>query len=410
MSKFMSLARASLVAALLVGWTAVGAEEERKAGLLSESTYNRLVKIQELMAAEQHNEAIAALNALLPKAQADPYEYAVVSQNLGYAHIGKEDFRGAIPHFAKSIELRSLPIQQENQMVFTLAQLYMQIEQYGRTVSMLEDWFKTAENPPVNAYITMANAMSLTTPPRWRDAKPYAERAIQKSERPQESYYKLLLAINYELKDFRACAEVLESMLNYWPDNAKYWEQLVGMHMELNNDKQALAAMTIAYRKGMIKDEKQLTNLARLYILNAAPYEGGEVLAKGIADGVVKPTDKIYALMAEAYIQAREWGKATDTLNKGGGLAADGEMFVRKAQIHVQQLEYKAAMEAVDKAFAKGNLKKPGVAYMIQGRAAAESKNFDIAQRAFLKAREFEDVRNGARSWLDYIAEMQASR
>jgi tetratricopeptide (TPR) repeat protein len=407
MSKFIRIA---LVGALALASAVASGEEERKAGLLSEATYNRLVKIQELMTSEQHNEAIAALNALVPKVQGDAYEYAVVSQNLGYAHIGKEDYKGALPHFEKAIQLRSLPIQQENQMVFTLAQLYMQVEQYTKTIQLLEGWFKTAENPPTNAYITMANAYSLVSPPRWRDAKPYAERAVQKMEKPQESYYKLLLAVNYELKDFKGCAEVLEAMLNYWPDNPKYWEQLTGMYMELSDDQKALAAMAIAYRKGMIKDEKQLTNLARLFILNEAPYEGASVLTKGIEEKLVTPNDKTYALIAEAYVQSKEWSKATDALAKGGALAPDGEMFVRKAQIHVQQLEYKAAMDAIDKAFAKGTLRKPGVAYMIQGRAAAESKNFEVAQKAFRKAREFDDVKNSAASWLDYIQEMQAAR
>jgi hypothetical protein len=177
--------------------------------------------------------------------------------------------------------------------------------------------------------------------------------------------------------------------------------------MELGEDTKALAAMAIAYRKGMIKDEKQLTNLARLYILNEAPFEGAQVLQSGIGDGNIKPTEKIYSLMAEGYIQAREWAKATEALGKGAAMASDGELWVRKAQIHVQQLEYKPAIDAIDKAFAKGNLKKPGVAYMIQGRAAAESKNFDTAQKAFREARKYDDVKQGATSWLGYLEELQ---
>jgi hypothetical protein len=359
------------------------------------------------MTTDQNDEAIAALNALIPKVQADAYEYAVVMQNLGYAHIGKADYKGAIPPFEKAVELRALPIQQENQVIFTLAQLYMQIEQYAKTVALLENWFKTAENPPAQAYITMANSLSLLAPPKYREAKPYVERAIAKSDKPQESYYKLLLMVNYELKDYKACADTLEIMLQYWSDNQKYWDQLAGMYMQLDDDPKALATMAIAYRRGMITEEKKLTDLARLYILNEAPYEGAQVVEKGLAGGTVKATDKTYALLAEAYVQAREWGKATEALGKGGAMAPDGEMYVRKAQIHVQQLEYKQAIDAIDKAFAKGELKKPGIAYMIQGRAAAESKNFDAAYKAFREARKHEDVKSSATSWLDYLAELQ---
>ena len=42
----------------------------------------------------------------------------------------------------------------------------------------------------------------------------------------------------------------------------------------------------------------------------------------GQARVFVAATDKNYALMAEAWIQAREWSKATDVLAKGCDLAA----------------------------------------------------------------------------------------
>jgi hypothetical protein len=388
-----------------------GQMEERKAGLVSEGTAKRINQLLELTTNEQYDEALAGFKALQPKVVGNAYEEALVLQNMGYVHLSKggdADFRLAIQAFERALTLKALPIPTENSMVFNLAQLNMQLENYQKAITLLEGWFKATVNPPASANILMANALGLTN--RWREALPYVQKAIASTPNPQESWYKLLLAAQYELKDYKGCADTLEILTSLYPENKKYWEQLAGMYMEINEDSKALAAMGLAYRKGFITEEKQLLNLARMYILNDAPFEAGKLLDQAIAAKQVTATDKNYALMAEAWIQAREWSKATDVLAKGCDLAADGEMCVRKAQIHVDQLEYNAAVKAVDRAFQKGTLKRPGYAYMIQGRAAAETRNFKAAEEAFKKARGFEETRNSANTWLDYLQELQAAR
>lgn len=388
-----------------------GQMEERKAGLVSEGTAKRINQLLELVTNEQYDEAIAGFKALQPKVAGNAYEEALLQQNLGYVYLSKggdNEFRAAIASFEKALSLKALPIPTENSMVYNLAQLHMQLENYAKAISLLEVWFKATVNPPATANILMANALGLTN--RWREALPYVQKAIASTPNPQESWYKLLLAAQYELKDYKGCAETLEILTSLYPDNKKYWEQLSGMYMELNEDAKALATMGLAHRKGFVTDEKQILNLARMYILNDAPYEAGKLLDAAIAAKQVAATDKNYALMAEAWIQAREWAKATDILGKGCDMAADGEMCVRKAQIHVDQLEYNAAVKAVDRAFQKGTLKRPGYAYMIQGRAAAETRNFKAAEEAFKKARGYEETKNSASTWLDYLQELQAAR
>jgi len=388
-----------------------GQMEERKAGLVSESTAKRINQLLELVTNEQYEEAVTGFKALQPKVAGNAYEEALVLQNMGYVHLSKggdADFRLAISWFEKALALKALPIPTENSMVYNLAQLHMQLENYPKAITLLEHWFKATVNPPAAANILMANALGLTN--RWREALPYVQKAIASTPNPQESWYKLQLAAQYELKDFKGCAETLEILASQYPDNKKYWEQLAGMYMELNEDNKALATMGLAFRKGFITDEKQLLNLARMYILNDAPFEAGKLLDQAIAAKQVAANDKNYALMAEAWIQAREWNKATDILGKGCDMAADGEMCVRKAQIHVDQLEYNAAVKSVDRAFQKGTLKRPGYAYMIQGRAAAETRNFKAAEEAFKKARGFEETKSSASTWLDYLQELQATR
>ena len=386
-----------------------GQMEERQGKFVSESTGRRLTQLQELMTEEKFDEAIVGLNALMTKVKDNDYEYAVVLQNLAGAYLSKgkpEDYRQALPLYEKVLTLKALPVATENSIVYNLAQLYAQIENYAKTTQLLEAWFKVTQNPPASALILMANAYASQN--KWREALPWVEKAIAKNPTPQESWYKLLLAIQYELKDYRACAATLEIMITHWPGNKKYWEQVVGMYLELEQDSKALAAMAISYRRGFVTEEKPILNLVRMYLLNEAPYEAGKLLDQSLTAKQVAGSEKTYSLLAQAWMDAREWQKATQALGKGGELAADGELFVRKAQIHVDQLEYTEAIKSVERAFQKGNLKRPGYAYMIQGRAAAETKNFKTAEEAFRKARGFDDTRRSADSWLQYLGELQS--
>ena len=390
-------------------WT--GQMEDRHPGLISESTGKRLGQMQELVTNEQFEEAIAGLNALLAKVRGNAYEEAVLMEQIAYAYLSKgkaDDYRTAIPLFEKVLNSKQLSVPQENSMVYNLAQLYAQIENYARTTQLLDQWFKVTPKPPASALILMANAYAAQE--KWQESLPWVNRAIAANEKPQESWYKLKLAIQYSLKDYNACAETLETIIGYWPDNKKYWDQLTGMYLELDQDTKALAVMGVAQQRGFLTDEKQILNLARLYILNDAPFEGGRLLDAAMQNKIVAPTEKNYALLAEAWVQAKEWAKATDALGKGGELSADGELFVRKAQIHVDQLQYNDAVKAVDRAMQKGNLKRPGYAYMIQGRAAAETRNYKTAEEAFRKARGYEETKNAAGAWLDYIAELASAR
>jgi tetratricopeptide (TPR) repeat protein len=385
-----------------------GQMEERPSKFVSEGTGRRLNQLQELIANEKYDDALAGLNALAEKVKDNDYEYAVILQNIASTYLSKgkaEDYKAALPIYEKVLALKALPVGTENQIVFNLAQLYAQVENYTKAAALLESWFKVTQNPPASAMYFMAQVYASQN--KWREALPWIEKALAKTDKPQESWYKLLLAVQYELKDYKACTGTLETMLGIWPSNKKYWEQLVSMYMELNQDSRALAVMALQQRNGFITDEKGVLNLARMYMLNDAPYEAGKLIDEAMAAKVVAPSEKTYGLLAQAWLDAREWQKAAAALGKGGEMAADGELFVRKARVHVDQLEYNEAIKAVERAFQKGKLKRPGEAYMIQGKAATETKNFKAAEEAFNKAKGFEDSKKTAEAWLRYVGDLQ---
>src|SRR5690606_16371669 len=331
-------------------------------------------------------------------------------QSLGYVYIAQEKFEQAAKYYEQAIGLNALPAEPHKQAVYTLAQIYATLGEYQKTIDLMVNWFKVAENPPADAYIMVANAYAALD--KFREAYPYVTQAIQKADRVREDWYKLALGIQFELRKYPEAAQTLEVLVANWPDNKTYWKQLSGIYLELSNEPRALATMALAYQRDALTESEDLLNLARLYMLNNVPAEAGKILEKELASGRIEATQKNYELLAQAWVQAREFEKGTVALGKAAEMADDGELFIRQAQIFVSLADWSRAANAARKALEKGGMdqKKTGQAWLLVGTAAAEQKDFDTAIEAFTKASGYEDTRRTAKQWLNFVqTEQQVS-
>ena len=393
---------AILTAALLTFGQALAQEEKKPQALMSEATFNRLTIIQDLMENKEFDNARKRLDNLLPNVKNNLYETAVTLQTYGYLYIYMEDWSSAGRYLQQALDTNALPDQVEQGVVYTLAQIYATLEQYPRTIRMLKEWFAKSETePPPQAYMLMANAYVAME--QFRNALPYAKKAINAIDKPREDWYRLYLAIHYELKQYRDAAKVLELMVAHWPHKNQYWKQLSSIYLEIQDDKKALGTLAIIYRRGILTSEKDLMNLSRLYILNEEPYQAGMVLEKAMRDGRVEKTRKHYETLAQSWLNAREMNKAVEVLGLAGNLSDNGELYLRQAQINAQLAQWRPAISAAQKAIDKGKLKRPGRAYMVMGTAAAEARQLDVARRAFRNARTYSRTRRAATQWLNYI-------
>ncbi len=78
-------------------------------------------------------------------------------------------------------------------------------------------------------------------------------------------------------------------MIKHYPKK-DYWVQLSAMYGELKDQQQQLAAMETAYVQDMLTEEKELVNLAYLFLANEVPYKAAKVLDQGIDEGVMLST------------------------------------------------------------------------------------------------------------------------
>jgi len=289
-------------------------------------------------------------------------------------------------------------------MLYSLAGLYAAEGQYLKAIEIMREWFRYEENPIADAYMIIGSAF--TELERYDEALPYIQKAIQKAEVPKENWYLLELAIYFEKNRFRDAISLLRKMVQFWPDNPKYWDMLASSHLELNEDKAALDTMMIAYTKDLLTSENRIMALVQLNMVQNIPYTAGVVLEKALAAGRVKETKKNLDILLQAWLSSREYDRAVATIDRLAPFAEDGAYFMQKAGIHNELGEWDKVIVAVGQALKMG-LKKPTEAHMLAGMAYTELQQFPRAIAAFRDAKEVGDTkqRKNADAWIDFVTE-----
>ena len=99
------------------------------------------------------------------------------------------------------------------------------------------------------AYVQLGNAKA---------ALPYARMAVKKSKKPRESYLQMALALEFENKNFKHVARLLEVLITYFPKKS-YYLQLAAVYAELGRDKESMSALELAYLQGMLTSELMMS-------------------------------------------------------------------------------------------------------------------------------------------------------
>jgi len=390
-----------------------GVERKERSSLIGERTFRRLSAVHEQLGESQYADALKGLKGL-ESGNLNDYESAMVNQTYGYVYAAQGKYDQAIPYFEKALQADALPNAAHFGLMYSLAQLYAGQDQHQRTVDLMLEYLKFQCDAPPQAYIALGSSYASLN--RFNEALPYVKKAIEKAGADaKESWYLLELAIYFEQKDLASASRLLTTMVAKWPDKLKYWEMLSGAYQEQQKDLEALAALMVAYRKGLIYEapadqvEKKILNVVRMNIFVEIPFVAGTILEKEMTAGRVETSEKNLTLLLSAWTQSREFDKAVATIDRLAPMKPDGELYLQKAQLLAEKSDWAGTIEAARQAIEKGNLKKPGGAYLLIGIAANEMRDWQQALDALKEARKYdENTRRQAADWIKFVEDRMA--
>ena len=400
----MSMRRLLVATALLsvsgVAAAACVEEAAKPAETMSEAVYHGVDEATKLMAKQQHADAIDKLTKLAETGS--DFDKAVVFYNLGFAHSAKNDYAGAAKVFAKAVALKALPAQQQEQLLYNLGQLYIVSNQHEEGIKVLQDYIANACKPvPAEAHIFLANA--LVEKKRFKEAVPQIDLALSKAKAPNQTWLEMKLAVNYELKEFTACAQTLVQLIGMVPAKPDYWKQLSSMFFEMKSDLEAVAVLAVADRQGFIDKPNERKNLYNVYMMLDLPFKAGLLMQDSIDKGKLPADEANLESVADAWINAREATRAEATLKKLAALSEKGEYFFKLGAMYGDDERWKDSRDMLQKALQKGGLKRTGEAWMRLAVAEYNLKDSQGAVAALQKAMSFEDTRKQAGEWLRHL-------
>ena len=380
----------------------------RRTPTLRNEVYAKLAAAQQAAEARDFATAERLLAALQGefsgKRALNSYELANVHNFYAYIYYSQQKYPEAIRAYEKVLAQPGLPQAMEAGTRYSLAQLYVATEDWKRAAAMLESWFRIAEAPAPDAWMLLAQTNYQI---RQYDRalgnidKGMAE-ARRRGQAPKENWYLLQRMICYEKGDLRRTASVLEVLARQWPKK-DYFVQLAAIHGELKDEPRQLAAMEVAYLAGWLSDERELVNMAYLYLGSEMPWKAARVLQKSLEAGQIEASARNLELLGIALRQARENRAAIVYLERAAALAGDGEMWARLANLQLDEDASEQAVDAARKALAMGGGRRPDHTQVVLGMALYNLGRYDEARAAFTEAGRDPRSEKIATQWLHFL-------
>ena len=365
----------------------------------SQRNQKTMIKVMEAIEEGNIEEARDELESVNLR-RARPYGRARVLQMLGTFDAQDERYEPALENLKGALAEEALPPEDQLRVLFLVGQLQTMLERYDEAVATLESWIAQVEEPAPSSYYTLAVAYYQAG--RLDDAVAPAAKAIEVSDDPRESWYRLLLSLRLTREEYEEALALLDDMILKYPSRV-YWQQMAAIYSELGKLGKSLAVQQLARMEGFITEDRDLMRLAQMLMMEGLPHRGAEVLEEGLESGSIEPTQQAYQTYSDTLLQSREWAKAIEPLSKAAELDDGGSLYLRLAQVNLQLGRWSGAREALDKAFERGGLPDEGQAHILYGIAAANDKQWDTAVRAFQRAERFEGTADTAGKWIEYV-------
>lgn len=411
MNPFKSKLLVSLISGsvLLVsaGGTFAADDDERKTKetvAMSQSVYEDLTEIQELIEAKDYASAQRLIDNLKGKKGLSPYELAQIWNITAYSYYLQERYSEAISAYEQVMAQPELPEALMLSTLKTKAQLQFTLEDYEGALATIRRLMASVPEP--SADVLMLEGQALFQLARYDEALVPIKSAIDmyrdQGQVPKENWLLLLRVIYFEQKDYDNMIEVVRELIVYYPKDT-YILTLAGIYSELGDTKKQLALTEVLYEKGYLNTSSHITNLANLYLLHGVPYKAAVLLEAEMNEDIVESNERNLRLLSQAWYQAREDQRAIAPLERAAQMSNDGELYIRLAQANINLEQWSEAAAAVEKGLELGGLKRNDTANIMLGMALFNQKRLEQARRAFSQASKDDRSQRAATQWIAYV-------
>lgn len=405
----MSVLAKRLFQLLLIGFFSLSsAVAEEKKGV-TQGTYEALQEINKLLDSDKNKQAIRKLETLSAEVKDNAYEYAIVQQQLAYSYLNVDNYSKAYRAGEKALATNELPKKAFHSMNWMMAQLAFQESNYKGALKYTKRWLDQEPETKEKGKGEFLMGRTHYRLKKYSTAAKYIEAAMKRTRTPSMDMHKVLLAVYMEGKKYSKAEKLLIKMVNREPKQELWWQYLIGVYLEQNKEQKALSALVVAdkYYNLEFKDVKRMM---QLYDYVGLPYKAAQTMQKSLDGKQQKTNYKNLRRLAQYWLNSREYSKAIEILTDSAKLAKNGKDHLLIAHLYMEKLEWDKAVKSLQIALRKGGLKKYSKTQYLLGIAAYNSKQNDIAKKAFEKAAKSPSYEKKVGYWLTKISEKEAQQ
>lgn len=378
----------------------------KKSYSLRQPVYKDFAKVQEKTDANDWSGALLVLKEIEKKSQKyTSFEKANLWNYYGWVYYSLENYKQAIRYYEKVLAEEELSDALQLGTLYTLAQLLFVQEDYRNAIAKLEEWMRIQPIVGADAYVLLAQGYYQLND--MKSALKNINIAVDKYENraepkvPKENWYTLQRAIYFDQGNNKKVIEILHKLVRYYP-KATYWKQLSGMYGAEEQTKNQLHSLETAYLMGALDKEKELMNLAYLFMGEDVPYKAARVIEKGIKAGQIEETSKNLEVLATAWRLAQDVKKSIPQMEKAAQKSDKGDLYARLAGIYLDNDEYKKAIDSGAKAIKRGGVKRSDQLQIVMGMANANLKQYKAAIKQFEQAAKDKRSERFAKQWIEF--------
>jgi len=425
----------------------------KKSQAVSKSVYEKITRAQEIMDAGDNEGALKILSTLRASSKISEYELQNILNYIGFVYYNMEDYPRAMKAYEDMLRIPSLEEQMRKTTTYTLAQLNTMEENYRKSISLIEQYFRLEINPPPTSHILYAQ--NLYQLERYKEMIKPIETAMANDIRRQkaaraaaleaaqvalkkargeeeiakattdlakatkranteplikEDWYGLLNFAYFQQENFSMVRDIQKILLTHYPKK-RYWFSLAGAYTELGQDEKLIYAYDAAHTQGMLEKSTEFVTMAQLYMQAEVPYKAAILLEQEIKNKRVVKTAKNYRLLSQAYTLASEDEKAIPALQAAAKLSKEGEIDLRLGNAYLNLAEYGECVKAVRSGLKKGKIKSPDNAQISLGMCLYNEKEYDDAIKAFKAASKTKRSKRISGQWITVIeSEVERNR
>lgn len=294
---------------------------------------------------------------LLANPAANDYDKAVAAQLASQAAYNLDDTPATIAYLKQALQLNALDNNNHYQLMYMLAQVQLQEDQYAEGLSTLDRYLaETKSKKPEDLAL---KGQGLYQAERYAEAIPALKQAIETSPEPKDNWQQLLMASYAETGQSADAIQMAEKIAAKAPADKKAQMNLATVYLQADKFDKAAVVLEKLRTAGQMTDEKDYRQLYTTYAnMDGKEKEVIAVINDGMQKGVLKPDQQTYLALAQSYYYSDQIAPAIEAWKKAAPLSKDGETYLNLAKVLWQEDRIPEAKQAAKSALEKG-IKKP---------------------------------------------------